>query len=89
MLQLVERTAACLSWTLCIKTSCEVFSCKFNGINQSNIWKTSRSVLSDIKHEAIAGCFWSNKASAASFLELHKNRLNTLICLESLKINVF
>ena len=32
----------------------------------SNILKTSRSALSDIKHSAIALCFISNKARTAS-----------------------
>ena len=52
--------------------------------------KTTRSALSDLKHEAIAECFKSDKARTASFLNGLKNKsLNTLIRKEISKINVF
>ena len=52
--------------------------------------KMSRNALSDIKHEAIAECFSSNKARTARFLNSLKNKsFNMPIHKESLKINVF
>ena len=34
------------------------------------IYQTGRSALSDIKHEAIAECFGSDKARTASFVNV-------------------
>ena len=62
----------------------------FDKMTLSNIWKTSRSALSNLKHEAIVECFRSDKAHTANFFsDLRNKPPNMLICFESLEINVF
>ena len=55
------------------------------------IFKNRAGVLyRDLKHEAIAECFTSDKARTRSFLNvLYNSSLNTLIRQESLEIYVF
>ena len=56
----------------------------------SNVQKTSRSALSDIKHEPEAECFGSDKAHTASILNGLKNEtFYTRIPYVSLAISVF
>ena len=75
------------NWEFSFKIVVITYSCWWKSL--CDVYKTNRSALLDIKHEAIAECFKSDKARTASFLNGLKNKpLITLIREESLKIKL-